>query len=68
MQRPEPGGEDVGGDAVDRVGELAEGLVAVEQGGDQTQAPAIADLANRTVERGVVDGHSDSLESLAIRK
>ena len=46
LQRLEPGGQDVRGDAIDLLGELAERAVAVEQGGDEAQAPAIPDLAN----------------------
>ena len=50
LQRAQAGGEDRRGDAVDLAGELAERAVAVEQGADDAQAPAVADAAGGGVE------------------
>ena len=52
LQRPQPGREDRRGDAVDVLGELAERAVAVEEGADHAEAPAIADPPGGGVEGG----------------
>ena len=68
LQRSQPGREDRRGDAVDRLGQLAEREVAVEQRPDHPQAPAVADAPGGGVETGSLVGeHAASLESLAIR-
>jgi len=74
LQRPQPGGEDRRGDAVDLAGQFAEGALAVQQGSDEPQAPPVADQARGDVEtvqiadrRAIARNHGGSISSLAIR-
>ena len=62
LQRLQACRQDVGSDAVDLVGELAERAVTGEQGADDAQAPTVANLLGCAVEGGVVDRHLSSVQ------
>ena len=63
LQAPQPVGQDVRGDAGQRGGQIVEAARAVEQRLDDQQRPAIADAAQRRIERPLIGGRRVSAVS-----